>query len=125
MMILMMMMMMRLALLYYFPSLPALCLRLCALNAPVKFNYNSVHRCDYSHLLSAQKSCFPSASVCFGALHWCMAESGCLGDRSIDPRGSQMIGRNIPLILSRLPCLLHWTVQMRRDRVALFSSCRG
>lgn len=36
------MMMMRLGL-YYFPSLPALCLRLCALNAPVKFiNYNSV-----------------------------------------------------------------------------------
>lgn len=42
MMILMMMMMMRLALLYYFPSLPALCLCLCALNAPVKFNYNRV-----------------------------------------------------------------------------------
>lgn len=57
MMILMMMMMMRL--LYYFPSLPALCLRLCALNAPVKFNYNSVHRCDYSQLLSAQRADFP------------------------------------------------------------------
>lgn len=37
-----MMMMMRLRLVSYFPSLPALCLRSCALNAPVKLNYNRV-----------------------------------------------------------------------------------
>lgn len=35
---------------------------------------------------SAQKRCFPSP-VCFGALHWCFAESGCHGDKSINPRG--------------------------------------
>lgn len=34
---------MRLGLVYHFPSLPSLCLRLCALNAPVKFiNYKSM-----------------------------------------------------------------------------------
>lgn len=35
---------------------------------------------------SAQKRCCPSP-VCFGALHWCFAESGCHGDKSINPRG--------------------------------------
>lgn len=33
-----------------------------------------------------------------------------------------MIGRSMPLILSGGPCLLHWNVQTRSDRVALFSS---
>lgn len=43
---------------------------------------------------------FTVLSVYFGALHWCFGESGCLGDRSIKPKGSLMIGRNIPLIPS-------------------------
>lgn len=60
---------------------------------------------------------FTVLSVYFGALHWCFGESGCLGDRSIKPKGSLMIGRNIPLILSGVPCLLLRNVQNGNNEV--------
>lgn len=60
---------------------------------------------------------FTVLSVYFGALHWCFGESGCLGDRSIKPKGSWMIGRNLPLILSGVPCLLLRNVQNGNNEV--------
>ena len=43
--------------------------------------------------------------VYFGAVHWYLCEAGCLGDRSLKPKGACMIGRNVPLIFSWVPCL--------------------
>lgn len=59
--------------------------------------------------------------VYFGAFHWCFGESGCRGDRCIKPKVSWMIGRNIPLILSWVPCLLLRNALNGNNEVMFFS----
>lgn len=60
--------------------------------------------------------------VYFGAVYWSFGKSGCRGDRSIKPKVSWMIGSNISLILSWLPCLFLRNGQNGNNEVRFFFS---